>query len=53
MKHIWQTWCDLCHKDLKLGKYEEINGKIICNDCNPKKKKKLEFVYITILNDKE
>lgn len=37
LKHTLQNWCDLCHKEFELGKYEIINGKVVCDNCNPKK----------------
>lgn len=37
LKHPLQNWCDLCHKEFELGKYEMINGKVVCDNCNPKK----------------
>lgn len=51
MKHLFQSWCDLCYQPLILGNYEEINGKLICDKCNPNKP--IEKVYVCIPKDKE
>ena len=49
LKHPLQNWCDLCHKEFELGKYEMINGKVVCDNCNPKKfNGKYKQVYVRI-----
>lgn len=53
MNPLWQSWCSLCYKNLELGKYEEINGKLICDNCNPKKRKDTVYVYVRIPEDSE
>ena len=53
MNRLWQSWCSLCYKNLEIGKYEEINGKLICDNCNPKKRKDTVYVYVRIPEDSE
>ena len=53
MNRLWQSWCSLCYKNLEIGKYEEINGKLICDNYNPKKRKDTVYVYVRIPEDSE
>lgn len=51
MRHMWQTWCDWCHGDLELSKYEEVGSRLLCDKCNPNRK--IEEVYVCIPKDEE
>lgn len=45
---LYQSWCSLCYRKLYIGKYEQINNKLICDDCNPKKTKQFKYIYVKI-----
>lgn len=50
-EYMWQSWCDWCYAPLIIGKYEEVNGRFLCDKCNPNKLK--EVVYVCVPKDKE